>query len=63
MNSKFQINDVVYGARCGKFVILGFRNIAGEMVADCKEIGPNGQLGRGEICLPVDCIKDSPAKA
>jgi len=54
---------VVYGTRCGKFVILGFRNIAGEMVADCKEIGPNGQLGRGEICLPVDCIQDTPAKA
>lgn len=60
MNASFQINDVVYGVRCGKFVILGFRNIGGEQCADCKEIGPNGELGRGEICMTLDTLQISP---
>jgi hypothetical protein len=56
----FEINQVVYGVRCGQFIILGFRNIGGEMCADCKALGPNGELGRGEICMPLDCIQSSP---
>jgi hypothetical protein len=60
MNAGFEINDVVYGIRCGKFVILGFRTIGGERVADCKEIGPNGELGCGEIAMTLDTIQHGP---
>jgi hypothetical protein len=60
MNAGFEINDVVYGVRCGKFMIVGFRTVGGTQVADCKEVGPNGEIGRGEIAMPLDCIQSNP---
>ena len=58
----FSRNQIVYGVRCGKFVVLGFRQIGTEWVADVKEVKPNGKTGRGELSFPLDCIQSAPSK-
>jgi hypothetical protein len=54
----FQINQIVKGHVCGTFVILGFRIIGNQECAQLKEIHPvTHEWARGELCLPLDCIK------
>lgn len=54
----FSINQIVKGKITGLFVILGFRTIAGETVADLKEINPanHNEFAPGEVTLPLDAI-------
>ena len=54
----FQVNQIVKGKVCGTFVILGFCTIGGEQMAQLKEVHPvTHQPARGELALPLDCIK------
>lgn len=50
------IGGEVYGVRCGKFRVEATRMIGRELVADCREIGPGGQLARRKLVLPPDCL-------
>ena len=56
--SNFSINQIVKGKVAGLFIILGFRTIAGEEVADLKEMNPanHNEFAPGEVTLPLDCI-------
>ena len=53
----FNIGQIVNGSVAGRFVILGFRVIDGERYAQLKPVGPNDELGKGEIALPIDALK------
>ncbi|MDX1784138.1 MAG: hypothetical protein R3361_08270 [Aequorivita vladivostokensis] len=54
----FNINQIVNGKAAGTFIILGFRNIGGEIYAQLKEVNPNNhsQTAPGEIALPISAI-------
>lgn len=54
----FSINQIVKGKTAGLFIILGFRTIAGETVADLKEMNPanHNEFAAGEVTLPLDAI-------
>lgn len=53
MENKIQIGNIYKGIVSGRFVVLALRSIDGGTFAQVKEVGPNGELGRGEIALPV----------
>lgn len=54
----FQVNQIVKGQAAGQFVILAFRNIGGEKMAQVKPYNPaTGKTGRGEFALPINAIK------
>jgi hypothetical protein len=55
--SAIQIGHIYSGIRAGKFVVLALRQIEGEEYAQVKEVGPNGELGKGEFALPVSALK------
>ena len=50
------VNSIVRGRECGRFVVLGFRQNGETTLVQLKELGPNDQIGRGELCLPLDCL-------
>ena len=56
--NNFSISQIVKGKVAGLFITLGFRTIAGEEVADLKEINPENhdEFAPGEVTLPLDCI-------
>jgi hypothetical protein len=56
--SNFSINQIVKGKVAGLFIILGFRTIAGESMADLKAINPvnHNEFAPGEVTLPLDAI-------
>ena len=56
MNNTIQIGHIYNGIRAGRFVVLALREIGGEQFAQVKEVGPAGQLGRGEIALPITAL-------
>lgn len=58
LSMQFSVNQIVKGRVCGTFVILGFRNIDGEIHAQLKEVSPHdfSITGRGEIALPVNAL-------
>ena len=59
MSQTFNINQIVKGAICGTFVILGFRTISGEAYAQVKPVNPDTfQAGRGEFALPVASLRE-----
>jgi hypothetical protein len=54
----FHTGQIVKGARCGTFAILGFRVVNGEIRAQLKEVDPKtGKTYRGEIALPLAAIR------
>jgi hypothetical protein len=54
----FNVGQIVKGARCGTFVILGFRDASGETCAQVKPVNPaTGEIGRGEMALPVSKLR------
>jgi len=55
--TKFEINQVVRGKVAGEFIVLGFRNIAGEEYAQLKPYNSAScRIGRGELALPLTSI-------
>ncbi len=58
MNS-FSINQIVKGKVYGVFVIIGFRQIAGEWFVQAKIVNPkdHSQTGIGELAMSFDSIK------
>lgn len=55
---KFQVNQIVRGVKCGVFVVLGFRTLAGEEFAQVKEVNPANltETKPGEIALPLSAL-------
>ena len=55
----FTLNQIVKGKVAGHFVILGFRQIAGETYAQLKPVNPadHRQVGQGELALPIDALE------
>ena len=55
----FTLNQIVKGKVAGHFVILGFRQIAGETYAQVKPVNPadHRQVGQGELALPMDALE------
>jgi len=54
----FQVNQIVKGAKAGKFIILGLRTIGGEQYAQVKEYDSvTGKARRGEMALPLSAIQ------
>jgi len=53
----FQINQVVFGVRAGKFIVVGFRSIGGEPMVTVREVNPDGSLGRGEMQMPPASLR------
>jgi hypothetical protein len=56
--NNFITNQIVKGKVAGLFIILGFRTIAGEAMADLKAINPanHEEFAPGEVTLPLDAI-------
>lgn len=54
MKMKFSVNEIVNG-KVGQFVIIGFRNIAGEECAQVKSY-KDGQVSKGEFALPLSVL-------
>lgn len=57
MKNNIQIGNIYSGINAGRFVVIALREIGGEPYAQVKPVGPQGQLGRGEIALPVNALK------
>ena len=54
----FQVNQIVKGQAAGSFVILAFRSIGGEQMAQVKPYNPTtGATGRGEFALPLTALQ------
>lgn len=54
----FNVNQIVRGAVCGTFVILGFRVIEGEDYAQVKAVHPVTHApARGEFALPLTALR------
>lgn len=56
MNNTIKVGHIYNGIRAGRFVVIALREIGGEQYAQVKEVGPAGQLGRGEIALPINAL-------
>lgn len=57
-DTMFNVNQIVRGAVCGTYVILGFRQIGGEEYAQVKEVHPvTHQPARGEFALPLSALR------
>ena len=56
MTTSIQIGNIYNGIKAGRFVVLAFREIDGEEYVQVKEVGPNGELGRGEMALPISAL-------
>ncbi len=56
---KFNLNQIVKGKVAGYFVIVGFQEIAGEMMAKVKEVNPANfaETAPGELALPFNAIE------
>jgi hypothetical protein len=57
MKNEITVGSIVTGVRAGRFVVLALREIGGEKYAQVKEVGPLGQLGRGEFSLPISALR------
>lgn len=57
MSNTIKIGHIYNGIRAGRFVVLAMREIGGEQYAQVKEVGPNNELGRGEMALPITALK------
>lgn len=56
----FSIGQVVKGAKCGTFVIVGLRTINGEQYAQVKEYDMGtGAARRGEMALPFSALREA----
>ena len=54
----FQVNQIVKGQVAGTFVILSFRNIGGEQMAQVKAYNSvTGKTARGEFALPLSALR------
>ena len=53
------LNSIVRGARCGVFVVLGFKTIGGEFHVALKEVNPanHAETGRGELYFTLAGIR------
>jgi len=53
----FNINQIVK-AKFGQFIVLGYRNVAGEQLVQLKPYNPEtGKAGRGEMALPESVLQ------
>jgi hypothetical protein len=57
MKNNIEIGNIYNGIKAGRFVVIALREIGGEQYAQVKPVGPQGQLGRGEMALPIDALK------
>ena len=57
--TNFNLNQIVKGAVCGTFVILGERTIDGEFGYQLKTVNPadHSQTYAGEMWLPANKLK------
>jgi len=53
----FNANQIVK-AKFGQFVVLGYRNIAGETLVQVKPYNPiTGKIGRGEMAFSENALQ------
>ena len=50
------VGQIVRGKGSARFVVLALRDCDGPGV-QVKEVGPNGELGRGEFFLPLSVLR------
>jgi hypothetical protein len=56
--TKFNINQIVKGKVAGYFIVLGYRNIAGETLVQVKPYNPaTGKSGKGEMSFSEDVLQ------
>ena len=58
----FGINQIVRGKVAGVFILLGYRTVAGEILAQLMQVNPRNiqevWADLGELALPVDCLRN-----